>query len=162
MLKPELQGVGDFVDGVSNIVETQRRIAGHYFEDGSIAAAIPPLKALLHIMAHGQFNGKTIADPEVRDLFDPKKVRTQGWYQERLSAKQARDVGYLENQVAYMKAFLEKESHREEAKRLDLPDRLAKAGDDLEFAKSSDYFAALSGTLGLDCSIEQASPRAGH
>ena len=162
MLKPELQGVGDFVDGVSNIVETQRRIAGHYFEDGSIAAAIPPLKALLHIMAHGQFNGKTIADPEVRDLFDQKKVRTQGWYQERLRAKQARDVGYLENQVAYMKAFLEKESHREEAKRLDLPDRLAKAGDDLEFAKSSDYFAALNGTLGLDCSLEQASPRAGH
>ena len=61
-----------------------------------------------------------------------------------------------------MKAFLEKESHREEAKRLDLPDRLAKAGDDLEFAKSSDYFAALNGTLGLDCSLEQASPGAGH
>ena len=158
MLKPELQGVGDFVDGVNNIVETQQRIAGHYFEDGSIDDAIPPLKALLHIMAYGEFEGKTAADPEVRDLFDRKKVRSQGWYRDRLKAKQARDVAYLENQVAYMSAFLEKETHREEAKRLGLAKHLAKAEDELSHANSSDYLAALSGTLGLDCSLEQASP----
>jgi hypothetical protein len=158
MLKPELQGVGDFVDGVNNIVETQQRIADHYFEDGSIDDAIPPLKALLHIMAYGEFEGKTAADPEVRDLFDRKKVRSQGWYRDRLKAKQARDVAYLENQVAYMSAFLEKETHREEAKRLGLAKHLAKAEDELSHANSSDYLAALSGTLGLDCSLEQASP----
>ena len=155
MLKPELQGIDDFVDGVNNIVETQQRIAGHYFEDASIDDAIPPLQALLHIMAHGQFEGKTAADLEIRSLFDKEKVRGQGWYRDRLKAKQARDVTYLENQVVYMKAFLEKESHREEAGRLDLPKRLAQMGEELTFARSSDYIAKLDGTIGLDCSIER-------
>ena len=157
MLKPELQGVDDFVDGINNIVETQQRIAGHYFKDESIAAAIPPLKALLHIMAHGEFEGKTIADQEVRDLFDREKVRSQDWYHDRLKAKQERDVRYLENQLDYMRAFLDKQTHREEAKRLGLAKRLAGVEDELSYAKSSDYLAALSGTLGLDCSLAQAS-----
>jgi len=72
-------------------------------EDGSIDDAIPPLQALLHIMAHGQFEGKTVADPEIRSLFDREKVRSQSWYHDRLEAKQTRDVAYLENQV-HMKA----------------------------------------------------------
>ena len=161
MLKPELQGIDDFVDGVNNIVETQQRIARHYFEDGSIDDAIPPLHALLHIMAHGQFEGKTAADSEIRSLFDREKVREQSWYHDRLKAKQSRDVAYLGNQAAYMKVYLEKETHREEAKRLGLPKRLAKVDDELAFAMSSDYIAALDGTIGLDCSLEQAGTVAG-
>ena len=154
MLKPELQGIDDYVDGVNNIVETQQRIAGHYFEDGSIDDAIPPLRALLHIMAHGEFEGKTVADPGVRSLFDCEKVRGQHWYQDRLKTKQVRDVRYLENQVAYMKTFLEKETHREEAGRLGLAKRLAKVEDELKFAMSSDYLTSLNGTLGMDCSLK--------
>ncbi|WP_291801038.1 hypothetical protein, partial [Lutibacter sp.] len=61
MLKPELQGVEDFVDGIHNIVETQKKVADRYFEDGSIESAIPPLKILLHIMAYGNFEGKEIS-----------------------------------------------------------------------------------------------------
>ena len=157
MLNPELQGVGDFVDGINNIVETQQRIAGHYFKDESIDDAIPPLKALLHIMAHGQFEGRSIADPEVRNLFDREKVRSQGWYHDRLKAKQERDVRYLENQLDYMRVFLEKRTHREEAERLGLAKRLVGAEEELSYAKSSDYLAALSGTIGLDCSLAQSS-----
>jgi hypothetical protein len=161
MLKPELQGIDDFVDGVNNIVETQQRIAGHYFEDGSIDDAVPPLRALLHIMAHGQFEGKTAADPQIRSLFDREKVREQSWYHDRIKSKQMRDVAYLENQAAYMKAFLEKETHREEAGRLGLCKRLAKVEDELVFARSSDCLAALSGTIGLDCSLKQSGTTEG-
>ncbi len=157
MLKPELQGIGDFVDGIKNIVETQQRIAGHYFEDGSVEEAIPPLKALLHSMALGQFEGKTIDDPAVRGLFDPNKVRGQQWYLDRLKVKQERDVRYLEDQLDYMRAFLGKETHREEAERLGLVKRLSRVEEELDFARSSDYLAALNGTLGLDCSLAQGS-----
>ena len=153
MLKPELQGMGDYVDGINNIVETQQRIAGNYFEDGSVDDAIPPLKALLHIMAHGQFEGKTINDPAVRCLFDVSKVRGQQWYLERLTAKQQRDVRYLEAQRDYLKVFLGKETHREEADRLDLGKRLAKLEEELDFAPSRDYLTSLNGTLGLDMSL---------
>ncbi len=64
MLRPELQSMDDFIDGLDNIIETQRRVALNYFEDGSIDAACPPLKALLHIMAYGEFEGKIIHDPD--------------------------------------------------------------------------------------------------
>jgi len=157
MLKPELQGIDDFVDGINNIVETQQRIACHYFKDESIDAAIPPLKALLHIMAHGEYEGKTIVDQEVRDLFNREKVRSQGWYHDRLKAKQVQDVRYLENQLNYMRTFLGKQTHREEAERLGLAKRLAGVEEKLSYAKSSDYLGALSGSLGLDCSLAQAS-----
>ena len=76
---------------------------------------------------------------------------------DRLKAKQERDVRYLENQLDYMRAFLDKQTHREEAERLGLAKRLAGVEDELSYAKSSDYLAALSGTLGLDCSLAQAS-----
>ncbi|MDP6794470.1 MAG: hypothetical protein QF721_00210 [Verrucomicrobiota bacterium] len=153
MLKPELQGIGDYVDGINNIVETQQRIASNYFEDGSVGDAIPPLKALLHIMADGQFEGKTIDDPAVRSLFDVKEVRGRQWYLDRLEAKQERDVCYLETQREYMKVFLGKETHREEAERLGLAKRLAKLEEQLEVVRDSDYLAALNGTLGIDTSL---------
>jgi hypothetical protein len=112
-------------------------------------------------MAHGQFEGKTTADPQIRSLFDREKVREQSWYHDRIKSKQMRDVAYLENQAAYMKAFLEKETHREEAGRLGLCKRLAKVEDELVFARSSDCFAALSGTIGLDCSLKQSGTTEG-
>ena len=69
MLRPEKQNLEEFVDGVNNIVEAQRKVALEYFEDGSVESAIPPLQALLHIMAYGHWQGKSASDPEVRQLF---------------------------------------------------------------------------------------------
>ena len=57
MLRPELQDLGVYVDGVANIVATHQRVAESYFADGTIALACPPLKALLEIMAHGRTAG---------------------------------------------------------------------------------------------------------
>jgi hypothetical protein len=54
MLRPELQDLEIFVDGMDNIVGTHKRVAEYYFNDGTIEFGCPPLKALLHIMAHGQ------------------------------------------------------------------------------------------------------------
>src|SRR5690606_24637864 len=79
MLKPEIQDLEIFVDGVRNIVQTQKRVAELYFEDGTIELACPPLRALLHIMVHGHFEGKTINDREVRDLFTYDAVVQSDW-----------------------------------------------------------------------------------
>src|SRR5581483_2384324 len=57
MLRPEKQDLAMFAAGVDAIVEAQTRVAKQYFEDGSVEAACPPLKALLHIMACGSYNG---------------------------------------------------------------------------------------------------------
>ena len=68
MLRPEKQDIVQFAAGVDAIVEAQTRVALQYFEDGSVEAACPPLQALLHIMAHGSYEGKGVDDPEVRVL----------------------------------------------------------------------------------------------
>ena len=69
MLRPELQGLDIFADGMDNIVTTQKRVAKMYFDDGSIAQACPPLKALLHIMLNDEWEGKGLDDPEFRKMF---------------------------------------------------------------------------------------------
>ena len=55
ILQPERQDLDMYVDGVNHIVETQQRVARQYLQDGSIEDACPPLRALLHIMADGEY-----------------------------------------------------------------------------------------------------------
>ncbi|HCT72242.1 MAG TPA: hypothetical protein DF409_16125, partial [Bacteroidales bacterium] len=105
MLRPEKQDMEAFVDGINNIVEAQQRVAREYFEDGSVEAAIPPLKALLHIMAWGSYEGKTAEHPEVRKLFNRDQVLESAWYRERLARKQQIDIRYLKESLAYLQLF---------------------------------------------------------
>ena len=70
MLRPEKQSLELFAAGVDAIVEAQRLVALNYFEDGSVEAACPPLKALLHVMAHGAYEQMQLDDPSFRELFD--------------------------------------------------------------------------------------------
>ena len=68
-LRPEIQDLDAFVDGIRNVVEAQQRVAWQYFEDQSIEDACPPLLALLSIMAKGTFEGKDVHQPEIRRMF---------------------------------------------------------------------------------------------
>lgn len=102
MLQPELQGMDDFVDGMKNMVETHRRVALLYFEDGSIDLACPPLRAILHYMAHGEWEGHSIRDSGLRDLFDREKVLASAWYRERLERQAAYDRSFWEARAAYL------------------------------------------------------------
>jgi hypothetical protein len=54
MLRPEKQDRAQFAQGLDAIVEAQQRVALLSFEDGSVEHACQPVKALLHIMAHGR------------------------------------------------------------------------------------------------------------
>ncbi len=150
ILKPETQDLGVFADGVDNIVEAQRRVALTFFEDGSIGDACPPLRALLHIMAYGHYEGKDVHHPEIRGLFEREAVLASDWYRERLRVKQERDVALWRRHVRSLNEFLQQPSHRDEAERLGIAERLAHARHELERVSHPSYLDALEGTIGAD------------
>ncbi|MDX9957093.1 MAG: hypothetical protein AB7T74_02800 [Clostridia bacterium] len=150
VLKPEIQSLEYFADGVLNIAEAQERVAKDYILDGSVESAIPPLQAILHIMAEGNWHGKDLHDPELRRLFDREYVLNSDWYADRLNRYAASELKHLENGRAYLQTFIESPRGRDtkemgKAKReLDLLDkRLAEI-------KADGYKASLRGTIGLD------------
>lgn len=146
LLKPELQGRADFVTGVEAIVEAQQRVARNYFEDGSVEAACPPLKALLHVMVHGHYEGMTVEDPLLRGLFTRESVLHSEWYQERLRVKQQRDIALWQRHVSELEAFLP----RAVAQQFDVDARLAEAKAQLARVSAAAYLEELQGTIGAD------------
>lgn len=150
MLKPETQDVAVFVDGVHNIVEAQQRVAQRYIDDGSIEDACPPLKALLYIMAQGEYNGMDAHHPDFRALFTRESMLSSDWYRERLSTKQERDIKLWKRHVAYLEKFLQDERYGDVAQRLKMTDRLNRAQAMLETVIQPEYLDSLVGTIGAD------------
>jgi len=150
MLKPELQDMEDFADGIKNIVEAQEKVAINYFKDDSISAAIPPLQVLLSIMAFGQYDGKEISDPELRKMFDRDVVINSDWYKARLKRKQDIDIKYYENQIEYLNSFIADKNNSEWNAKMSLEDRLLKAKSSLKHVKTEVYLKSLVGTIGAD------------
>jgi hypothetical protein len=150
MLKPELQDVDIFADGVNNIVTTQKRVAKMYFDDGSIQQACPPLKALLHIMLHDQFEGRGLDHPEIRKLFTRENLLASPWYAARLAAKQKIDRELWKRHVDYLNNFHRRPSHVDVAEKMGVAGRLASARKMLEQVESPDYLKRLAGTIGAE------------
>jgi hypothetical protein len=150
MLRPELQSLPDFVDGIENIAQAMQRSAKAYIEDGSIEAAIPPLKALLWVMATGSYEGKTIHDPQLRRLFDRDYVLSSDWYARRLAAYQDRELSYLKSSVESLRRFLEDETEDSRSATAQATRELARAEQRLEKLARGDYAKVLFGSIGKD------------
>jgi len=150
MLRPELQNLDVFVEGMDNIVATQRRVSQHYFNDGSINEACPPLRALLHIMRDDQFEGKDLSHPEIRALFTRESMLASDWYKARLEAKQAIEVAAWRQHSNYLSKFLNKANYAEEAARLGVANRLAEARARLAKVQTPAYIDELVGTIGAE------------
>ncbi|HBY63699.1 MAG TPA: hypothetical protein DEH78_28070 [Solibacterales bacterium] len=135
VLQPEKQDFDSYCAGIHAIVESQRRVALEYFEDGSVSAACPPLKALLHIMAHGHDEGRGVEAPEIRSLFDRQAMLASGWYRLRLDTKQERDVRLWRR-------------HLDARRRAGLDD--SDAARELERVSRPGYIDELRGTIGAD------------
>lgn len=148
MLKPELQDMDTFIVGMETIQAAHKQAAQNYFEDGSIDKACPPLKALLNIMVSGEYEGKTLQDPEIRNLFTREAMLKSDWYQERLASQQDSDKAMWTKHVEYLTSFLKKSTHTGVAKRLDIESRLATAKEQLEIVSAKAYTDALVGTIG--------------
>jgi hypothetical protein len=110
--------------------------------------ACQPLKALLHIMAHGHCEGEGLDSEAVRGLFSREAMLESDWYRQRLDSQQQADIAAWERHTAYLRAFLERQSHHAVAERMGLRERLAAAEQRLAQARSKDYREGLAGTIG--------------
>ena len=142
LLRPEKQDVSQFVAGIDAMVDAQRRVALLYFEDESVEQACPPVKALLHFMAHGHYNGEDVTSPKIRCLFQREMLLASDWYQERLRVKQRSDIALWRRHVVALEAVC--------ANQPDLAGRLAEAQERLKYIKSPEYLGSLVGTIGAD------------
>ena len=148
ILKPEKQDMDAFVDGVLNIANGHRKAALNYFQDGSAEDAIPPVKALLHIMAYGEYEGHTIDSPEIRDLFKKETVLSSDWYLERLENKQRIDTELMERKIADLEEFIANPINESVIEEFQYKTKLQTAKDTLAYYRSDSYMEDLKGTIG--------------
>jgi phosphoenolpyruvate carboxykinase (diphosphate) len=149
MLRPELQCMDTFAEGMDVIVTTQKMVAAHYFNDGGIDLACPPLKALLHIMRDDHYEGKRLDHPEIRGLFKRETVVASDWYQARLVECQSRRKALWNHHIGYIEQFLAKPNYADEASRLDIQGRLDWARKEFNRVSSPAYTRELVGTIGV-------------
>ncbi len=150
MLRPELQSMPDFVDGLRNITEAQAASAAGYFEDGSVEAAIPPLKAVLHVMAKGHYEGRSIRDPEVRALFDRESVIASTWYRERLEGYRVRESAYIATSVERLRRYLAESAEAGSVAAHRARAELARTEERREVLGEAAYIDMIVGSIGLD------------
>jgi hypothetical protein len=158
-LRPELQDPDQFTDAVENVAATHQRVAEHYFSDGSIADAIPPLRALLHVMRDGKWEGHGLESPELRALFDPQQAAVSAWYQARLKAKQSVEVARYRRFTEYVGRFLGRPAYAGEASRLALSERLSAARAAWRHAESESFPDSLRGTTGAEPALTTVRTR---
>jgi hypothetical protein len=150
ILQPELQDPDSFADGVLHIAEAQKKVAMQYMEDGGYALACPPIQAVLSIMAYGEYEGKTISDPELRSMFTRQSLLASDWYRQRLAAKKDRELEHWQAFERRIVDQLSRESATDVAAEIDLQERLTFAREQLAEVQSPGYEESLIGTLGTD------------
>lgn len=150
MLKPELQSLDVFADGIGNLVEAERKSALNYFKDGTIAYACPLLTIVLHVMAYGHYENKSIHDPEVRAMFTREALVKSDWYNERLRTKQQRDTVRCMRNIKALEDFMSRPGYDVEAARLGIHDKLSESQKELAHVSSASYVKELVGTIGAD------------
>ena len=149
MLRPELQDVGIFAESIATIVSTHQRVARSYFQDGTITLAVPPLRALLEIMAEGfSAAGCGLDSPELRVMFTREAVLASDWYAPRLDAKQAAARARANAGLAAIEKFVCTAGNEEPAARLDMPARVQAARVEAQRLASPAFREQLIGTAG--------------
>ena len=148
ILKPEKQSMEAFVDGMLNIASGHKKAALDYFQDGSIEDAIPPIKALLFIMAYGDYQGHTIESSAVRDLFKKETILSSNWYAVRLKNKQCIDMDFIRKIIGNLETFIANPINKSVIKEFHYDTRLQEAKETLRYYQSDAYLESLNGTLG--------------
>ena len=101
-------------------------------------------------MVDGTYEGKTITDPEVRNLFDREAVLASDWYQARLDAKVIVEQRLVAKKIAAVKEFETLASYEGERTRLKLAEKLAAANERAARYQTTEYRKSLIGTIGTD------------
>lgn len=146
MLRPERQSLDDYADGVEHIIDGQKKAALLYFQDGSAELAIPPLKALLHLMMDGQWNGYTRQSAEFRSLFGRQAILESDWYQRRLHQQADVESSLCRRQLNAIQQFLSAHPNLRPAQRCEMQARRDKAEANLANLATSASRASVLGT----------------
>ena len=150
ILRPEKQDLAMFAAGVRAITEAQRTVALNYFADGSVNAACLPIKAVLHIMAFGEFEGIQEHDARLAAMFTRESLLASSWYRDRLQAKQSVDIALWTRHTAALEALL---ASGVPDPQVDWKGRSVEALRELDHVRGEAYLAQLVGTIGADPSI---------
>jgi hypothetical protein len=162
VIRPEKQDAKIFADGMKTITDTNARVAKMYIEDGGAEMACPPLKALIYIMAHGEYEGMTKESPEFRAMFTRESILASDWYKERLQTFQTREVERCRRGIDYLEQYLGSASQgsdwkgRQVAHDLQLEKRLAQVKEQLAKVEAPTYLETIKGSLGVDPAIYNA------
>lgn len=158
ILRPETQDREAFVDGIQHIVEAQQRVALQYFEDGSYEAACPPLQAVLSVMAHGNWNGKSIKDADVRALFTRESMLGSDWYGEFVSSQ----TQFRYSTLATPSEVFDQVRQQNNARRCSCQNEFetanSRSGRAAGFLNTPAYLQRIEGTLGTDPAIHVEPP----
>jgi hypothetical protein len=150
ILRPEKQDLAMFATGVQAITEAQRSVALNYIKDGSIEAACPPIRALLYLMAYGEYQGMRESDPCLLEMFTRESLLASDWYGDRLRAKQSVDIALWTRHSAALK---ELKASGMRVPQIDCESRFTKACEQVKRVKCDNYLAELVGTIGADPSV---------
>ncbi|KAH0570369.1 hypothetical protein SS50377_28350 [Spironucleus salmonicida] len=129
-LRPELQSIDEFADGVMFIWENICGQVSDYYKDGSFEQLIPPLQTLLQIVQNGgTYNNLTVDSPEFLAEFKRANVINSPWYKQRLIQAQRNEIQLLQDKISKVGGA-------------DLKERL-------EYVRSEKYLQDINGSLGV-------------
>ena len=114
-----------------------------------MAASTPPVRRCRRCCTSWRTatgEGKGMDDPAVRAMFTREAVLESEWYQERLRAKQERDIALWKRHLAALETHLAGPG----GQRFDVTVRLAQARAQLARVSSPAYLTELVGTIGAD------------
>lgn len=101
-------------------------------------------------MAYGHYNGKSIKDPEIRQMFTRESLLNSKWYQDRLLKKQSVEVELWKRNIKYLEQYQARPGYDKVVARMGIQKRLDEAKRELERVSKSEYVGSLVGTLGAD------------
>mmetsp|Transcript_70258 Transcript_70258/g.114113 ORF Transcript_70258/g.114113 Transcript_70258/m.114113 type:complete len:1322 (+) Transcript_70258:48-4013(+) len=163
MLQPELQDETSYAESVKTIIATNKRVAEMYLKDGGADMAVPPLKALLHIMATGEYKGMTLESPDFRAMWTRDNIIKSEWYMDRLKMMQSKEVERLKRGLEYTQNFVKGPDScagdwkgQQIVQDLQLHARISSIKAQLQKVQHADYLEFLRGSLGVDPAIYTA------
>jgi hypothetical protein len=148
MLHPETQDIDTFVCSMDTIVDAHRRAALLIMDNAAFEDAIPPLRALLSIAVHGQWEGMTLTDEKFRKMFTRGSVIGSDWYTTRLKKYQVAQIDHLTKGLERVRNFNASNKSKEGQLEANFAKRENAISMELEFARSGSYLQKLVGTIG--------------
>jgi hypothetical protein len=148
MLRPETQDMDIFADSMNTILEAHRRAALLIVSNAEFDNAIPPLRALLHIVLDGQYEGMTLQDKNFRSMFTREAIINSDWYIARLKKYQASQIEHLSKGLEYLKSFGKHWSGDIAKSHINLTKRERVVAKEFNCVKSKRYVKGLIETLG--------------